>query len=119
MIVETEYSFKDALRAMRLSRGLTQAQLADAIGTKGNVVSNWEMPSGKSKPSIDMLRKICIVLNCPPGDLMGINASGMTGDEYALITGFRALDAAGQHTIMAVLESQLMRIGAADDPNIT
>lgn len=107
MIVEQEFDFKGKLREIRLARGLTQAQLADMIGTTSGSVSNWEMPSGKSMPDLKTVRRICLALNCPPGDLLCLSSVSITGDEYNLLKGFRSLDDAGRHTMMAVLESQL------------
>lgn len=104
MIVEKEFDFKGSLRAVRESRGLTQQQLGDLIGESSNTVSNWEMPSGKSKPSISKLRLICIALNCPPGDLLGLSPSEMTSDEYNLLKRFRAADAKGKRAMLECID---------------
>ena len=85
MIVEKEFDFKGSLRAVRESRGLTQQQLGDLIGESGNTISNWEMASGKSRPSLAKFRLLCIALNCPPGDLLGLSRSEMSSDEYNLL----------------------------------
>lgn len=104
MIVEKEFNFKAALRSIRESRGLTQQQLGDLIGESGNTVSNWEMPSGKSKPSLSKFRLICIALNCPPGDLLGLSPSEMTSDEYNLLKRFRSADAKSQRAMIECID---------------
>ena len=76
-----------------------------AIGVVGNVVSNWEM--GIAMPKLALFRDLCIALNCPPGDLLGLSPSRMSGDEYNLVKGFRQLNEAGQITMMALLGVQL------------
>lgn len=106
MIVEHEYNFGHRLKAIRESRGLTQREVGEKIGTVANVVSNWEIGCS-GKPRLDLFRALCIALNCPPGDLLGLSSSELTSDEYNLLKGFRELDDAGQHTMLAVLDSQL------------
>ena len=105
MINETEFEFGQALKRIRESRGLSQRDLGALMGIDPNRISNWEL--GYSMPQMRAFRVMCIALNCPPGDLLGLSHAPLTADEYSLVKGFRALDDAGQHTMMAVLESQL------------
>lgn len=105
MIIETEFDFARSLKRIRESRGLSQKELGVRMGIDPNRISNWEL--GYSFPQFAVFREICIALNCPPGDLMGLSPSELSSDEYNLLKGFRKLDEAGQHTMMAVLESQL------------
>ena len=104
MIVEKEFDFKGSLRAVRESRGLTQQQLGDLIGESGNTISNWEMASGKSRPSLAKFRLLCIALNCPPGDLLGLSRSEMSSDEYNLLKSFRELDARRRETLLKFVD---------------
>ena len=104
MIVEKEFDFKGSLRAARESRGLTQQQLGDLIGESGNTISNWEMASGKSKPSLSKFRLLCIALNCPPGDLLGLSRSEMSSDEYNLLKSFRESDARRRETLLKFVD---------------
>lgn len=106
MIVEKEYNFGHRLKAIRESRGMTQREVGERIGTVGNVVSNWEIGCS-GKPRLDLFRELCIALNCPPGDLLGLSPSELTGDEYNLLKGFRKLDEAGQQTMLGLLDVQL------------
>lgn len=105
MIVQDEFDFGRRLKEIRISRGLTQQQLGEKICVVGNVVSNWEM--GIAMPKLALFRDLCIALNCPPGDLLGLGPSEMTGEEYNLIKGFRSLNAAGRFTMMTLLDTQL------------
>ena len=107
MIVDNEFDFGEAVRTVRLSRKMTQMDVCHRMGFRSNRVSNWEMPSGSDMPTLKDFRRLCLVLNCPPGDLLGISPAPLSSDEYTLIKGFRDLDEAGKHTMMAVLESQL------------
>lgn len=51
------------LKACRINAGLTQVQLADAIGVTPLTISNWEL--GKTEPSLSCLRKISEVTQIP------------------------------------------------------
>ena len=44
----------------RIARGMTQKQLADAIGVKSSQIANWE--NGYRKPKIEALMKIAVAL---------------------------------------------------------
>ncbi len=48
--------FADALKELRLKRGLTQAALACELQVSQNAVFNWE--NGKREPTIEMIEKI-------------------------------------------------------------
>lgn len=112
MIVKDEFEFNRRLKEIRTSRGMTQQELGEKIGIVGNVISNWEM--GLSMPRLALFRDLCIALNCPPGDLLGLSPSDMSGDEYNLLKGYRQLNAAGQYTMTVMLETQLA-VGRSDD----
>ncbi len=49
------------IKVARSVRGVTQKQLATAIGTKQSVVSAWE--SGKQLPTIASMTRISVALN--------------------------------------------------------
>ena len=51
-----EIAFKDILSAILKENGLTQTQVAGAIGVKQSQVSEWL--KGKAKPGYDTLRSI-------------------------------------------------------------
>lgn len=61
--MDKEDSFGDRLKKARSTAGLTQEQLASALGKKSKLsVSGWEQ--GKQTPPIDTLKAICEVLGC-------------------------------------------------------
>lgn len=57
----------DKLKSARLAAGLTQTQLAEAIGCTQVDVSRWE--AGKHEPSISTLKRIAQALRCSMDDL--------------------------------------------------
>ncbi len=65
------------LKKIRISKGMTQEQLADACGVGQSVVSQWE--SGFCNPKVETLRKLATVLNCTIDELIG-NEEGEDGE---------------------------------------
>jgi transcriptional regulator with XRE-family HTH domain len=59
--LQPEYEFRSRLIRARLDAGLTQAQLAERIGTKQSSISRLE--GGDAEPSSDMLRRLAAALN--------------------------------------------------------
>lgn len=55
------------IAAMREVRGMTQAQLADAVGMSKTQISNYE--TGKQNPSRDALDKLLLALGCTVEEL--------------------------------------------------
>jgi transcriptional regulator with XRE-family HTH domain len=58
----------EKIRQARENAGLTQKQLAEALGLDQSAVSNWE--TGKSEPVINNLRRLADILGCNPADLL-------------------------------------------------
>ena len=57
-----------AIKTLRQSQGLSQAQLADRCGVTVNAVSSWE--TGKAWPPKGTAEKICEALGVPTSYLM-------------------------------------------------
>ncbi|NTX05981.1 helix-turn-helix transcriptional regulator [Myxococcus sp. CA051A] len=64
-----------AARAARVRMGLTQADVAERIGMASEVYGRLER--GHMLPSVQNLRRLCVVLNVPPHQLLGL------GDDLA------------------------------------
>lgn len=56
------------LKQFRLAAGLTQEQLANELGVTRQALSNWEQ--GKTEPDLDMLKRICNVLQVDVKELI-------------------------------------------------
>lgn len=72
--------FGDNLKAARKAAGMTQKELADAVGAKHNSVSNWE--KGLNAPSKDTIEKLCEVLQLVPNELFGTGGLSLEADEF-------------------------------------
>lgn len=60
--------FGERLRDMRVSRNLSQAAVAEAVGTGATTVNNWE--KGVSTPHIGMLMNLCRFMGVTPNDFL-------------------------------------------------
>lgn len=49
-----------SIKALRIDRGLTQAEFADALNVTKKTVSSWEQ--GKTCPKLDKIEAICETL---------------------------------------------------------
>lgn len=63
------------IRKLRLARGISQVELADALFVSKQSVSNWE--NGNIMPSIDMLIKISDYFSVGTDYLLGLNEKDM------------------------------------------
>lgn len=57
----------EKIREYRERRGMTQKELAEALGVDQSAVSNWER--GISEPTAFNIRRISDILGVSPGDL--------------------------------------------------
>ena len=61
--------FSINLKRLRVERGLSQKQLADALQTTLKTISHWE--TGYTEPSIDMILKISFYFDISTDELLG------------------------------------------------
>ena len=79
----------EKLREVRLSRGMSQVELAKQLGVTKQSVSNWE--NDKIQPSVDMLVKIAQCLSVSTDYLLEldtktyIEVTGLTSREISHI----------------------------------
>lgn len=57
----------EKIRELRETRGLSQSDLAEALGVNQSTISNWER--GKMEPTIYNVRRIADALGVEPGAL--------------------------------------------------
>ncbi len=67
-------SFRTNLSYLRMSRSMTQEQLAMLLGVSRQSVTKWE--SGKSTPEMDKLLKLCEIFSCTLDELVCGDLSG-------------------------------------------
>ena len=94
----------------RKRSGLSQRQLAQKLNVTPSRVSNWEQ--GANCPTIDILFKVCQILNVSVNDIYGVYSSSrliLSSSETEHIKKYRSLDEAGRQVIDSVLNIELQR----------
>ena len=99
----------ERVRMLRERAGLSQAELGNKAGINPNSISNWEL--GIAYPQYSGIKRLCRALNCSADELLGRPLVGLNESDSALLVKIRQLDEDGLHTVEAVLESQLRRLG--------
>ena len=64
-----ENDFGDRLKSLRLSRGLTQSDVADVMNVNVVTVCHWE--KSKQEPCLDDLKKLCDYFDITSNELLG------------------------------------------------
>lgn len=86
----------------RLSRGWSQEQLAEAVGTTQQTIQRWE--SGQVDPKVGKILDISAALGATVSELMGVSSDDtkleLTPDEYRLLDAYRSADANGKAYLM-------------------
>ncbi|WP_224240577.1 helix-turn-helix domain-containing protein [Hyalangium gracile] len=68
-----------AVRNARVRAGLTQEDVAERIGMASEVYGRMER--GQMLPRVENLRRLCLVLNVPPDELLGLESMGESKGE--------------------------------------
>lgn len=82
-------SFGEQLRLARKNAGMTQKQLADAIGAKHNSISNWE--KGQNQPDAETIRRLCRALKVEANHFFSGDDGQLSAVEFALFGEVRQL----------------------------
>lgn len=64
------FDFGQHLREIRVSKNLTQKQLADLINSTERGIQRYE--SGERKPNFDAILSLCKALNVSADELLGL-----------------------------------------------
>ncbi|WP_048859943.1 helix-turn-helix domain-containing protein [Acidisphaera rubrifaciens] len=103
------------VRDLRHARGMTQSELADAIGVSRSAVAQWE--SGRAGQATPHLRRVADVLGVSVDHLLGPEASGaaavMTGDERALLALYRTAASPDRQLLLLIARRLAARDSAS------
>lgn len=114
--------FPERLKELRKEKGMTQIELAAALGVSSGTVAMWE--TGKRKPSFEMMERLTDVFDKRLGYILGTSddPEKMDDDEAAqlgdwavqeeyedVMRKYSLLDEFGQKTIAAVLRAEFAR----------
>lgn len=112
-------SFQDRLRAARLGSGLTQYEVAEALGVDKTTYSGYE--TGRRQPDVPKLRRLAALLGVSGDELLeigprAVNSGSATPDEMKSIKKYRALDVHGRELVDLVLEKEYARMTHYESP---
>lgn len=83
------YKIGERIKLYREDRNMSQKEFAEKIGVSNSRVSNWEQ--GINRPDVDLLKKICEILNVSPSELLDVHldTEELTEHEKQLIRNYR------------------------------
>lgn len=114
--------FGDALRRLRLERGLSQEGLANLLGTTKQVISNYE--TGKRVPKLTVAKEYADWLRVPlsyfdddaaqPSNIIPLaqKKPALKPEDQALLDRYHVLDAHGKDVVDLVLTAEYTRCSA-------
>lgn len=100
-------SEKTALYKIRRARGMTQRQIADAVGVEPDHISKLE--NGDRKLSPEWIDRLSKVLNCSKGELLG--EEGISEEEREILDMYKQLSADQKKVIKSTLSAFLSAAG--------
>lgn len=95
----------------REKAGLSQKDLAKQLETTPSRISNWEQ--GANCPTMDILFKVCKLLNVSINDIYGVYPESeitLSYDEQEHIRKYRELDNSGKEFVERVVEREFKRV---------
>lgn len=96
-------SEKNNIYLLRQKKGLTQRQIAEAIGTTATQISKLE--NGERKLAPEWLERLSVALNCTKAELLGEEQpQPLTEREKAFLEVFRRLNERQQDGILAAFD---------------
>ena len=99
--------YRNNLRQLRKVAGISQSELADAIGSTLRVVGSWER--GEGDMPLDMAIKSCEALGCTLNQLAGIEDE-KPSTEYEIVSfGIDDIDMIGSYSKMSDDEKEAVR----------
>jgi repressor LexA len=99
-------TFSERLLFARKEKGLTQEQLAEAIGVAKSTYTGYE--KGNREPDLFKIKKLIEVLGVSSSWLLGLdnNDGGVSISEWKMLKAYRALDERGKAAVDATLERE-------------
>lgn len=100
--------FADRLKQARKNKGIRQIELAKLLNTTNTSVSNWE--NNFSKPDLEMIKKLCKVLDVSADYFLEMNQDELSVEEKNFVDLYRLMDEQGKEVIKYILKQEYKRI---------
>lgn len=101
MVTMKKLSEKTALYEIRRARGMTQRQIAEAVGVEPDHISKLE--NGDRKLSPEWIDRLSKVLNCSKGELLG--EEGVSEEEREILDMYKNLTPEKKQAVKAMLKA--------------
>lgn len=101
MVTMKKLSEKTALYEIRRARGMTQRQIAEAVGVEPDHISKLE--NGDRKLSPEWIDRLSKVLNCSKGELLG--EEGISEEEREILDMYKNLTPEKKQAVKAMLKA--------------
>lgn len=103
----------DKLRGLRISRGMTQAKLAEAVGATQSTVCAWE--KGASDPTAPYIVALASYFGVSTDELLCVRvpAHGVSQEAEAFVHLLEQLDADGKAAVLSVMKALSKRVPTA------
>ena len=107
----------EKLKQLRITNGMSQAELGKKIGMTAQAISSWER--GKTDIDIKKLSEICEILGTDADEFLGINKNTdkraslfdlVIPDEDQILRRYAKLDKHGKDAVKLILEHELARV---------
>ena len=99
------------LRQLRIDAGMTQREVAEALGKSQPLIGHWE--TGYSQPDANTLFTLCSLYGTTVDKAFGFDSEdNLTRYELSFIEKFRQLDTHGKELMSILLEKELQRCSA-------
>lgn len=115
--------FKDKLKEIRLSKGMTQQDVALKLGITKATYSGYE--TGRRQPDVQKIKDLALVLGVTGGELLDVTPSEVitpekpvTPEELVKIKKYRILDVHGKNVVDIVLDAEYDRMTKADETHV-
>ena len=102
------------IKESRLAAGLTQLQVAEALGRPQQTVANWEL--GRSQPDANTLFSLFGVLGRSVDEAFGFStkkAPALSGEALTVARGYDGLDRHGKTAVKLILDEEQRRMEEA------
>lgn len=90
------------IKELRKLAGLSQEELAQAVGTTFQQISRLE--KDERKISIEWMEKLAPALKCAPWELMDNSGGGLSSEEKLLLENYRKLGNKGKKALNAFFD---------------
>lgn len=97
--------FAEKVKELRQQYNLNQPQLAAKLGVTRNAVTNWE--AGRAFPTLEVLSRLCVVLNTSADELLGLPAKSFSRDELNHLMLYMQLSKYDRESIDGLIQSIL------------